>query len=225
MFVNKLLTVCLLLLSLCLCSCFEVVEDMSVTKNGSGTMRLTINMSQSKTKLAAIMLMDTIRGNKVPDKAEIREELDKATAQLEKMPGISNVRNTLDLNDFVVTISFSFTKAEDVNQMMKSLLAQYNVQNTPAVNYHYDDQQGRFSKEYRSSGLVKDQYNKLNAKDRELLSPATYISIYRFELPVSDYTNKQAKVSKNQLAIMQRCQIPDLINGKANISNQVQLSK
>jgi hypothetical protein len=225
MLLNKSFTFCLLLLSLCLCSCFEVVEDMTVTKNGSGTMKLTINMSQSKTKLAAIMLMDSIRGNKVPEPAEIRRELDKTTAQLERMPGISNVKNSLDLNDFVVSISFSFTKAEDVNQLMKSLLTQYNVQNAPVVNYHYSEQDARFSKDYKYSGAVKEQYNKLNTKDKEIFSPATYISIYRFELPVSDYSNKQAKVSKNQLALMQRCQILDLINGKTNISNQVQLSK
>ena len=50
-------------------SCFEIVEEVTLKKDGSGEMSFSINLSQSKTKLNSIMLMDSINGYKVPKKS------------------------------------------------------------------------------------------------------------------------------------------------------------
>nr|BFF39643.1 hypothetical protein BACY1_14480 [Tenacibaculum mesophilum] len=58
-------------------SCFEFVEEVSFNKDGSGSAVLTINLSKSKTKLASIMLLDSINGYKVPSKVTIRKKYKK----------------------------------------------------------------------------------------------------------------------------------------------------
>jgi hypothetical protein len=225
MFRDKFLVISLLMITGCFSSCFEVIEEINMKKDGSGMMTLTVNFSQSKTKLAAIMLLDTINGRKVPDKQEIQQEIAKTITQLEKMPGVSNVKNTLDFTNFIATVNFSFKDISDVNRLSKSLLQQYKAPDVDIPTYSYNKEDARFSSNYSYSGDVRAQFNKLSNRDKEIFKSATYTSIFRFESPITSYNNKLANVSRNQLATMQRCAILDVINGKINISNQVQLSK
>jgi hypothetical protein len=223
MFKNKAIVMLLISIPLFFSSCFEVIEEMTLGKDGTGTMTLTVNFSQSKSRVAAIMLMDSIHGYKVPNKAEIQQEIDKTVAQLSKMPGISNVKSNTDFSNFVADIRFSFKDVADVNHLMKALLDQYKVKSSNIPSYNYDKEDARFSREYSTGNDVKTGYNQL--KDKEMFNTAAYVSILRFESAISSFSNKQARISKNQQAIIQRLAIPDLINGRANISNQVQLSK
>ncbi|GAA3934096.1 hypothetical protein GCM10022209_30560 [Chitinophaga oryziterrae] len=194
-------------------------------KDGTGTMTLTVNFSQSRTRIAAIMLADSIHGYKVPSKQEIQQEMDKTVAQLNKMPGISNVGSTADFTNFVASIHFSFKDVADVNHLIRALLEQYKVKDTNIPTYNYNKDETRFTREYTYSNDVRTQFNQLTNRDKEIFSNAAYISILRFESTITSYSNKLARISKNQQAIIQRLAIPDLINGRTNISNQVQLSK
>ncbi|SFD87403.1 hypothetical protein SAMN05518672_103629 [Chitinophaga sp. CF118] len=225
MFKNRLFVIFLLTIPVFFTSCFEVIEEIIMRKDGTGTMVLTVNLSQSKTRIAAIMLMDSIHGYKVPDKQEIQQEIDKTVAQLGSMPGISNVRSTADFTNFVGDIRFSFRDVSDVNHLIKALLEQYKVKSTNIPTYNYNKEDARFTRVYSYSNDVRTQFNQLKDRDKEVFSAAAYVSILRFETIITSYSNKLARISKNQQAIIQRLAIPDLINGRANISNQIQLLK
>jgi hypothetical protein len=225
MFKNRLFIIFLLTISVFFTSCFEVIEEITMGKDGTGIMTLTVNFSQSKSRIAAIMLMDSIHGYKVPDKQEIQQEIDKTVAQLSRMPGISNAKSTADFTNFVADIRFSFKDVTDVNHLIKALLEQYKVKNPNIPTYNYNKEDARFTRNYSYSNDVKAQFNQLKNRDKEIFSTAAYVSILRFETTITSYSNKLARISKNQQAIIQRLAIPDLINGQANISNQVQLSK
>lgn len=215
----------LFVLSVLLSSCFEIIEDVTVKKDGTGTMKLTVNFSQSKTKIGAIMLMDSIHGYKVPGRNEIEEQIEQATARLRTVKGISNVNHTVDFTNFIASINFSFRNVSDVNNMVKELLDEYNVKTRIPFAYRYDREGAKFAREYTPSADAREQFNKLNEKDREIFRLASYIGILRFENTINSYSNRGAKMSKNQLAIMQRLPLSDLVSGKADISNQIQLSR
>lgn len=225
MFKNKLLVVCLFAIPVFFSSCFEVIEEITIGKDGTGNMTLTVNFSQSKTRIAAIMLIDSINGYKVPRKQEIQQEIEKTVAQLNSIPGITNVKSNADFSNFIATISFSFKDVKDVNNLIKDLLEQYKVKSTNVPTYNYNKTNALFTREYNSSGEVREQFSQLKDRDKEIFKAAAYISILRFEQTIASYSNKLARISKNQQAIIQRLSIPDLIYGRANISNQVQLSK
>jgi len=225
MFIKRMFIPCLSALCFLLTSCFEVVEDVSIKKDGSGTMKLTLNFSQSKTKLAAIMMMDSIQGHKVPDRNEIEEQVTMAAEWLKTVKGLSNITQRVDFENYVATISFAFRNVSDVNNIQKRLLDEYKVRTKLSATYNYDQEHAKFSRAYSYGADLKEQYNKLKERDKEVLKAASYISIFRFEQTISNYTNQTAKVSKNQLAIMQRFPLTDLISGKADISNQIQLSR
>lgn len=208
-----------------LSSCFEVIEEISMKNNGTGDVILTINLSQSKTKVASVMLLDSVQGYKVPSKQKIQQELNEAVAYLRKSEGISNVKSTSDFNNYIATISFSFKDVSNINNITKNILAQQKIKATNTSSYTYNKATKTFSRKYQAIGTAKTEFNKLKAKDKAVFNGATYTSIYRFESPVTSSTNPASNVSKSKKAVMLKSSIMDLINGKINVSNTIQLSK
>lgn len=225
MLIRKALILCLTLMPLLLTSCFEVIEDVTIKKDGSGNMLLTLNFSQSRTKLAAIMMMDSIQGHKVPDRTEITEQLQQVADWLRTVKGISNISQSTDFNDYVATIRFSFRQVSDINNITSKILEQYKVKTKLSATYAYDQQNVKFTRHYNYSNEVKEQFDKLKERDKDILRAANYISIFRFEDAIESFSNQGAKLSRNQHALMQRFPLSDLVSGKADISNQIQLSK
>ncbi|MGQ7854917.1 hypothetical protein ACUN24_11825 [Pedobacter sp. WC2501] len=208
-----------------LSSCFEVIEEISMKSDGTGDVVLTINLSQSKTKVASVMLLDSVQGYKVPSKQKIQQELSEAVAYLRKSEGISNVKSTSDFNNYIATISFSFKDVSNINNITKNILAQQKIKATNTSSYTYNKATKTFSRKYQAIGTAKTEFSKLKAKDKAVFNGATYTSIYRFESPVTSSANPSSNVSKSKKAVMLKSSIMDLINGKINVSNTIQLSK
>ncbi|GGI23980.1 hypothetical protein [Pedobacter mendelii] len=208
-----------------LSSCFEVVEEISLRNDGTGDVALTINLSQSKTKVASIMLLDSVQGYKVPSKLKIQQELSEAVAYLKKSQGISNVKSTSDFNNYIATISFSFKDVSNINNITKNILTQQKIKATNTSSYSYIKTTKTFIRKYQALSTTKTEFNKLKSKDKAVFNGATYTSIYRFESPVTNTTNPASNLSKSKKAVMLKSSIMDLINGKINVSNQIQLSK
>ena len=208
-----------------LSSCFEVIEEIAMKNDGTGDVVLTINLSQSKTKVASVMLLDSVQGYKVPSKQKIQQELNEAVAYLRKSEGISNVKSTSDFNNYIATISFSFKDVSNINNITKNILAQQKIKATNTSSYTYNKASKTFSRKYQAIGSAKTEFNKLKAKDKAVFNGATYTSIYRFESVVTSSTNPASNVSKSKKAVMLKSNIMDLINGKINVSNSIQLFK
>lgn len=206
-------------------SCFEIIEELNLNADGSGSMVITINLSQSKTKVASILLMDSINGYKVPNKAAIQKEINEAVANLKSMPGISNVKSTTDFNNYIASISFSFKDVSNINNVSKKILEAQKIKASNISTYSYNKATATFARDYKYYPATKTEYNKLKKEDREIFKTATYTSICRFPVPVAKHTNPLAKISKSQRAVMQKCSVMDLINGAVNVSGQIQLSK
>jgi len=206
-------------------SCFEIIEEISLNPDGSGNMTITVNLSQSRTKIASIMLMDSINGYKVPGKQTIQNEVNQVAARLRKTAGISNVKTTTDFNNYIGTISFNFKDVSHVNNITRSILEENKIKASNVSTYSYNKASGTFARDYKYYSTAKTEYNKLKKEDRDVFTSATYTSIYRFPAAIARHSNTLAKVSKSQKAIMQKCSILDLINGRTSLSNQIQLSK
>ncbi len=208
-----------------LSSCFEIIEEINMKNNGSGDVMLTINLSQSKSKVASIMLLDSVNGRKVPSEKDIKTKLNEAVAYLRKSEGISNVKSSLDLDNFIATVSFSFVNVSKINNITKNILAQQKIKTPNNSYYSYSTTNKIFVRKYEPISTAKTSFNKLKDKDREVFKTAKYVSIYRFESPVVKISNNGAVVAKSKKAIMLRANITELINGNINISNQIQLAK
>jgi len=187
-------------------------------------MQLTLNLSLSKSKVASIMLLDSIHHYKVPDKQEIQKKMNEAVAYLRKQNGISDVKDHIDFSNYIATITFSFRELGQINNITKNILAQQNISGNNLSTYGFNRLTNMFFRSYKYLNETKKQYDKLKTEDKEIFKGATYTSIYRFQKTIGSQTNPGAQISKSQKAVMQKCAVMDLVNGTAMLNNVVQLN-
>ena len=206
-------------------SCFQIIEEITVGEDGSGTAVLTANLSQSRSKLASVMLLDSINGHKVPSKQEIRKEMEAAVNTLRSIKGISKVSHTVDFDKYIMSIRFSFEKVANLNDITSLIFDKLKIKSTDNSAYSYHPASKMFNRYYTYNPQANSEYGKLKQTDKEIFQNATYTSIYRFGRAVAKQSNDKAKVSASKQAVMLQCGVLDLIEGKINISNNIQLAQ
>src|SRR3546814_567554 len=129
----------LLLFPLCalFSSCFQLIEEITLNTDGSGTLALTANLSQSRSKLASIMLLDSVNGYKVPSKQEVRKELEEVSNTLRSVQGISNVSHAVDFDNYILNIRFSFEDVANLNDITALIFDKLDIKATDNSSYTY----------------------------------------------------------------------------------------
>ncbi|WP_370407531.1 hypothetical protein [Tenacibaculum dicentrarchi] len=203
-------------------SCFEFVEEISFQKDGSGTATFTLNLSKSKTKIASILLLDSINGYKVPSKVTIQKKVAVIVKKMKTIQGIHQVKNSLNFDDFILSISCNFDTAKALNSVLatfsnkKDALA---LQKKP--HFKYDKTHKTFIRSHHFN--IGKEFQKTKTQDRKVFETASYTSVYRFETPVKSYSNKLAKISKSKKAVFLRVNAQEIINNKQTIKNNIKL--
>jgi len=215
----------LIFIALCsLTSCFEVVDEIDLKKDGSGEFLLTLNMSKSKTKIESIMLMESFRGNEVPSKDEIEKYIIDLVDLLNETEGISAAKKTIDFDEFIFTIGFHFSSVENINDVIDKLtLKNSDMSNPINLRFSYNKSTKEFSRYYEPNSESKNEYENLEEEDKKTFNEAIFVSICRFEYDVSSCSNKKAKISESGNAVMIRSSATNIIKGNTKISNTIQL--
>lgn len=211
------------LLSFSLSSCFDVVEEINMKTNGSGSIVGTLNMSKSKTKVASLMKLDKIDGFHIPNQTEIRQEVTAIVQLLKNTKGISNVDYKLDFTNYIASISCDFQNVQALNAYTETLSKHFKTKLNSYSSYSYNSDKKTFVRSYKHSAEAKKEFDKLNPENQKSFGQAFYTTIYRFQNPVDKQNNALGKVSGNKQAVMIKVPITTLINGQANLANTIVL--
>lgn len=203
-------------------SCFQIVEDITVKDDGSGRVVLMANFSESRTKLASVMLLDSVQGYKVPSKQDVQQELADIVAQLRKVEGISQVSYKVDFDRFTAQLTFSFADVSKLNGVTDMVFSKFKIEAKNTSSFSFT-KSGKFSRQYQYDPEASKAFDKLKAEDRRVFEGAKYTSIYRFDREVGHVSNTQAKTSTSGTSVMLQAPIVDLITGRINVSNYIQL--
>ncbi len=215
----KALCFIILLLPL-LTGCFDLVEEITIHNNGSGTFVFEANLSQSKTKIKTMMALDSMDGIKIPSIKELNKEMDKAKGILLASDGISNFTESRNFDDFIFSSHFDFRDVTCLNKALSTLFKAFNPGVSPPENsYQFDNHTFTRKNDYNGRQEIK----KIQKKEIALLGSANMTCIYRFDTDIKEFSNKDAKLSKSGKALFLKLPIPDLVNGTKNISNTIKL--
>jgi hypothetical protein len=196
---------------------------VQVKKDGSGQVSLTLNLSQSKTKLHSIMLLDSINGYKIPSENDIKGYFDSISTTLKQTRGISKVQSKLDFDAFIFNISCNFTDTQALNQVLMQLSTKEEAAKIKQHNaFSYNKKAKTFSRSYHYD--IAKEFSHVNSKDQNIFKEASYRSIYHFENTIKSSSNTAAKISKNKKAIMLLVDAQELIGGKKTIKNKITLN-
>jgi len=204
--------------------CFEILEEVTIHENGSGNATITLNISQSKTRLASIMLMDSINGYNVPTKAEIRSHIKELAQKIKKTQGVSNVHTVVNFEDYIFSLSCDFATVDALNKVLSSISSKKDAAMMAKKKpFSFDKKRKVFSRNYHYN--IASEFKKIKRDDREILDGASVTTIYRFDKPVVRTKNKACRVSKSKKAVFLKVSAEDLVKGRKNIKNQIQLGK
>lgn len=183
-------------------SCIEIIDDVTVNNDGSGTMKYTINLSASKVKINSILALDSLDGKKVPSKDEIETKIASFIRKMKTKTGVSNVQMESNMTDFIFKFQCDFTSVAALQTAIKEVVEEETEdKNLKELDHNWMSWDGQ--KLVRSiPDVTIEKTKELKAEDIELLKTGNYTSITRFERAVDKFDNANALLSKNKLAVM-----------------------
>lgn len=189
-------------LLLSLNSCIEIIDDITINNDGSGTLKYTVNLSASKVKINSILALDSLEGQKVPSKDDILERIESISKKLATKQGISNVSIDANMTDYLFKIQCDFTSINALQNAVKEIVKEESKDpNLKELDHTWLSWDG--TKLVRSIPEVTIEKTKsLKNEDIETLKQGVYTSITRFERPVEKFDNPNALLSKNKMNVM-----------------------
>ena len=203
-------------------SCFEVIEEVNLKKDGTGTFKYTVNFSQSSSKINALMMLDEVDGHKVPTESKIESEFNKICDLTKKVNGISNVTKTVDFYNFIFVYNCDFEKVENLNTIIDSLSKKTDSLDYDKTKYF------SYSKDNRvftrvGDDVLKKAYDKMSESKRNVFVGAQYTSLYRFEDDVESVDQEKAIVSVNKKAVLHKLELVLLAKKGSAINKHIYL--
>lgn len=210
---------------LTLSSCFDLVEQIDMDYRGAGSIKATLNLSKSRTKVASLLKMKRFNGIDIPSETDIKQEMEKVVRTLKSTQGISNVQYNLDFNNYIATLSCNFENIQALNDFSKTLSSQFKIQITSYNSYRYDPASLTFTRSYTYTPNLAKEFSRIPNEDKNLFADAYYTNIIRFDKNIQSQRHKDAKISANKRAVLLKAKAVDLINGSTNLTNTITLVK
>lgn len=220
--IHKIKTTFVFAILLICTGCFEVIEEVSLNDDGSGKVTLTLNLSRSKTKINSIMLLDSVNNYAVPSEQQIRKQFAEMVKKVKNTTGITNVSNSIDMEDYIFTLSCNFNDVDALNTVVSNFSSKEEAKRIKNhKHFSYDKVNQLFTRSYHYD-LAKE-INKTKMEDRDVFKTASITTIYRFPKAIASSKNKAAAISKSKKAIMLKISAQDIISQKKSIKNQIKL--
>jgi hypothetical protein len=213
----------LILLIFSLSSCIEILDDLTIHTDGSGTLRYNINLSSNKIKVNSILALDSLDGQQVPKIEDIKEKVQQFIKTLDAQNGISNVKIEENYTDFILKFSCDFTNVLLLQEGIKATISSMTKEkNISELNHNWITWDG--TKLSRSiPDITLNKVKELNQSDLEQLKQGTYTSISRFDKAVEKIGNPAASLSKNKLAVMIKTDTYSLKENSSILENVIYL--
>ncbi len=208
---------------LSLTSCIEIVDELDINEDGSGTFKYTVNISSSKVKLNSYLALDSLDGKRVPSLEEIKGYVNDVVSSLKNQEGISNLSMESNYTDFIFKLKLDFNSVKHLQAAIKAV-AQENSKKRflEELNHNW--------LEYSGNSLARsipkmniERAKNLSAEETKLLKEGTYTSITRFVKEVDRFDNKDAILSKNKKAVMVRTDTYSLSQKNQLLDNTIYL--
>jgi len=205
-------------LALILSSCIEIIDDIKLNLDGSGTFKYNINLSSSRTKVNSIIALDSLDGRKIPSLDEIKNKANLFEELLIKQGGITNVKIDKDFNQFIFKIQCDFKSINDLQKGLKNVISQ--ISSDPKINEAKYNWLASDSCEFNRMvpQVSTDQVSRIPQKDMNLLKNGIYISITRFNNEIEKVSNQNSKLSKDKKAVMVKT-TPYILTKNKNVLN------
>jgi hypothetical protein len=213
----------LLFIILSMTSCFEIIEDVTVHQNGSGTYSFIVNLSQSKNQIDKIRTQDSILNFKVPTLAMAETKITEVKNKLTTVNGISNVLIKQDHTNYIYHLSCDFKNVAALNAAMLRIWKTYDKK-APDNFQLYRFENGVFTRNTNTNEL--DHITHItNSQIREMMQKSTYTLICRFDEPVTNSNNMNYTLSPSKKATLYKKDVWTTLADNGISNNSISIVK
>ncbi|MBK8554961.1 MAG: hypothetical protein IPL65_03925 [Lewinellaceae bacterium] len=127
--------------SLTLTGCLHIIEEVTMNNNGSGSYKMTLDMSEVKGMMEMLKNMgedstavsDDASAEQDNSMAQMGDEMSKVAGSLKGIPGLRNIQEINDTSTFMFGYSFEFNGVEALNKALKVINKEKYDSNTGEV--------------------------------------------------------------------------------------------
>jgi hypothetical protein len=197
-------------------ACFDITEDITINKDGSGTYVSTTDASKLTEQLSMLAAMDTT-GELMP---KLKYSLDSSFSanfgQYAAIKGVSNVK--IDTSkEYTYKVTLDFKNIETLNAVINVDKKEDGQKNL------YSWSKGKLTRKDSGAGMsdmaMEDEQQKEMAKS--MLKDMKYKIVYHLPKKVSGMTNKQATLSSDKKTVTLECSLLDIMDKKLTLGNEV----
>jgi len=207
-----------------LSSCIEIIDDLAVNLDGSGTFKYTINLSSSKVKVNSILALDSFDGKKVPKLGEIDAKFNQFKELLSKEKGITSVQLEFNRVEFIVKVTVGFTSIEGLQNGVKSVINQMDPHGEITQEEGNWIQWDTKTLQRIIPKLMEDRIKGETKADNELLRHGSYTCISRLPKPIQSCSNELCKLNPAKTAAMLRVNTLELKTNPALLKHTLTTS-
>jgi len=182
--------------------CIEIIDDISLNSDGTGTFKYNLNLSASKVKINSLLALDSLDGKRVPKIGEIQKRIQEILIQIKNQDGITEVSLSENYDDYLFKFQCNFESVEKLQMAIKVVV---NDQVKERDLEEFDHNWISFSGETMSRSVPRitiEKTKEINQSDIALLKKGTYTSITRFEMEIDHFENESAVLSRSRRAVM-----------------------
>lgn len=213
----------LIFIATSLTSCFEIIEDVSVHKNGSGKYKFIVNMSQSKNQIDKIRTQDSIMHYKVPTVATVDSKIAEVKTKLQTVSGISNIVIEKDHINYIYSLNCDFKNVAALNSAIYSIWKTYDKKAPASINlYSYEN--GVFKRNADNSE-VEHLTKNAGSQVIEMLQDANYTVICRFDTTATSSNTMNYTMSPSKKAALYKKDVWSTIADKGKSNNTITIAQ
>ena len=201
----------LLILSLGLTSCVEIVEEITLHNNKSGNIRYKLETNQLASFLNTFS--EFIDGS---IENQMKTQVAAFALNLKSQEGIDSVRFNMDGKSGNPFLEFSFTNPDALNNAIYKIFRYEKNMFSPKyiklTNHNF--QRKNFSPLVQK--YLEKEKIELQAKD--IVNIIAFKTIIHFPVEVNKYRGNNLEISDNRKSIIQKNKLSDVLENKTNVA-------
>ncbi len=207
-----------------LTSCFEIIEQVKVKKDGSGTLKLIINISQSKERLDKILSQERINGLIIPTKDTIRYHFDEIEKKIKSTKGLTLQQLEKDFSNYIFTLVVDFKNIDQVNILLQNIHNTFARTESKEIPFKLTIDSNSFKQEINKDYIRKldDNISGFNFSE---LTEANITTILQFENTIAAINILEGKTSKSKRSALIKLSLKDFLTIYSKQNLKIQLDE
>lgn len=207
-----------------LTGCFDLHEEISLNKDGSGSYAMTLDLSEMLDMLASFSEDETEAKDSI--RLSMDSVMTEAKEKLEAVRGISKVRT--EMQDGKVLLSYAFASIEALNEAQLLQMEDEEDRLSLSESSRYQFARGSFRRRGLPKGFMDEEEDELDESSlqmaRMFFGDAKFTTVVHLPGKVKEVNSENALISDRKRTVTQEIPMMDILDEKADLDLEIRFN-